>query len=63
MDDDPGGRPGQQGRQVGIFDTLVGTPIGSRVLLQLPAGSNGGPYAVVVDIIAHVPTAKQSLTK
>ncbi len=59
----PAGAPVSKDGKSGIFDTLVGTPIGSRVLLQLPAGSNGGPYAVVVDIIAHVPTAKQSLTK
>lgn len=58
----PAGAPVSKDGKTGIFDTLVGVPVGSRVLLQLPAGSNGGPYAVVVDIIAHVPTAKQSLT-
>lgn len=45
----------------GPFDSLVGLPAGSRVLLQIPAASGGGPYAVVVDIVAHVPTAKESL--
>lgn len=45
----------------GPFDSLAGLPVGSRVLLQIPAASGGGPYAVVVNIVAHVPTAKQSL--
>jgi peptidylprolyl isomerase len=45
----------------GPFDSLAGLPIGSRVLLLLPASGSGGPYAVVVDLVAHVPTAKQSL--
>jgi hypothetical protein len=26
----------------------------------LPEGSGGGPYALVVDVVAHVPTAKES---
>lgn len=43
----------------GVFDTLLGVPVGSRVLLVLPEGSGGGPYALVIDIVAHVPTAKQ----
>lgn len=41
------------------FDSLVGVPVGSRVLLELPAAQSGGPYAVVVDVVAHVPTAAQ----
>lgn len=41
------------------FDSLVGVPIGSRVLLELPAAQSGGPYAVVVDVVAHAPTAAQ----
>ncbi len=41
------------------FDSLVGVPVGSRVLVELPEGQSGGPYAVVVDVIAHVPTAAQ----
>ncbi len=45
----------------GPFDALVGLPLGSRVLLQIPATSGGGPFAVVVNIVAHVPTAKESL--
>lgn len=43
------------------FNALAGVPVGSRVLLELPKTSNGGPYAIVVDIIAHAPTAKESL--
>jgi peptidylprolyl isomerase len=38
-----------------VFDKLVGDPIGSRVLMKLPANSNGGPYAVVAQIAAEVP--------
>lgn len=41
------------------FDSLVGVPVGSRVLLELPEGQSGGPYAVVVDVVAHAPTAAQ----
>jgi peptidylprolyl isomerase len=37
------------------FDALVGTPIGSRVLVELPANTNGGPYALVAQIAAEVP--------
>jgi peptidylprolyl isomerase len=43
-----------------VFDTLRGVPIGSRALIVLPEGSGGGPYALVVDVVAHVPTAKES---
>lgn len=43
-----------------LFDRLEGIPVGSRVLITLPEGSGGGPYAVVVDIVAHVPTAEQA---
>lgn len=32
------------------YDSLDGFPIGSRVLLEVPKNSNGGPYALVVDI-------------
>ncbi len=42
------------------FGSLLGVPVGSRVLLQLPLGSGGGPYAVVADVVAHVPTAAQA---
>jgi peptidylprolyl isomerase len=53
-----------------VFDTLKGDPIGSRVLLVIPASStqasaSASPttepaVAVVVDIVAEVPTAKAS---
>jgi peptidylprolyl isomerase len=42
------------------FDSLAGVPVGSRVLVVLPKGDQGGPYALVVDIVAHVPTAAQA---
>jgi peptidylprolyl isomerase len=34
-----------------IFDGLVGLNIGSRVLLDLPKISSGGPYAVVAEVV------------
>lgn len=33
------------------FDPLVGDPVGSRVLIEIPSSSQGGPYAVVADIL------------
>jgi hypothetical protein len=38
-----------------VFDKLVGDPIGSRVLVKIPANANGGPYAVAAQIAAEVP--------
>lgn len=43
-----------------VFDKLVGVPVGSRAVLELPKSSSGGPYAVVVDVVAHVPTAAEA---
>jgi peptidylprolyl isomerase len=40
------------------FDTLVGVPIGSRVLTLVPESDGQGPYAVAVDIIAQALPAK-----
>ena len=39
--------------QPSVLDALVGVHIGSRVLLLLPKSSQGGPYAVVIDIAAE----------
>lgn len=40
-----------------IFDGLVGMPLGSRVLIELPKitsdGSTEGPYALVTDVVAE----------
>jgi len=36
-----------------IFDALAGVPLGSRVLVDIPAGSGGGPYAFVADLVAE----------
>jgi peptidylprolyl isomerase len=41
--------------QPGVFDKLIGDPIGSRVLIELPANTNGGPYLLAVQIAAEVP--------
>lgn len=34
-------------------DTLIGIPVGSRVLIKLPSSSSGGPYAMVLDVVAQ----------
>ncbi len=36
-----------------VLDSLVGLPIGSRVLIELPKNASGGPYAVAADIVAE----------
>lgn len=36
-----------------IFDALKGVPLGSRVLVDIPAGSSGGPYAFVADLVSE----------
>lgn len=35
-------------------DPFVNMPVGSRVLFEEPKGSNGGPYAIVVDLVADL---------
>ncbi|MCU1490041.1 MAG: peptidylprolyl isomerase FKBP-type [Acidimicrobiaceae bacterium] len=39
--------------QSSILDPLVGVPVGSRVLIQVPKSSGGGPYAFVFDVVAQ----------
>jgi peptidylprolyl isomerase len=68
--DDPEGAPaGPQGVSVGgqqpsPFDLLVGIPVGSRVLLELPAQEGADPakesVAVVIDVLAQHGPAKDS---
>ncbi|HEY5033318.1 MAG TPA: FKBP-type peptidyl-prolyl cis-trans isomerase [Actinomycetes bacterium] len=48
---------GQTG-STGVFDGLIGLPIGSRVLIELPVSQGQGPYAAVVDIVAVAQSAK-----
>lgn len=36
-----------------IFDSLKGVPVGSRVLIEIPAQSGSGPYALVLDAVAQ----------
>lgn len=50
---------GQAGA-AGVFDGLLGVPIGSRVLIEIPAASGQGPYAAVIDIIGVAKSAKDS---
>jgi peptidylprolyl isomerase len=42
-----------------VFDSLKGVPLGSRVLIDLPADEGEGPYAAVVDVISE-PSDPQS---
>lgn len=60
----PQGFPvGVQG-QTSPFDQLVGVPVGSRVLLELPAQQGGNPakdsVAVAIDVVAQHGPAKES---
>jgi peptidylprolyl isomerase len=34
-------------------NTLLGVPVGSRVLVDLPSSSSGGPFAMVIDVVAQ----------
>lgn len=36
-----------------VLSPVIGMPLGSRVLVEIPKGSNGGPYALVVDLVAE----------
>ncbi len=62
----PQGVPVGVPRQPGVFDQLVGVPVGSRVLLQLPARPAQGQsaatqsIAAVLDIVAQPPRAKDA---
>lgn len=55
------------GEQPSPFDLLVGIPVGSRVLLELPAQDGADPttesVAVVIDVIAQHGTAKKESQK
>jgi peptidylprolyl isomerase len=47
----PTGEPVAETSEPGAFDDLVGVPLGSRVLIELPKNSQGdGPYALVADL-------------
>lgn len=47
-----GANIGQAG-QPSIFDQLVGLNIGTRVMIELPKASSGGPYVVVAEIVGE----------
>ena len=55
------------GDQPSPFDLLVGIPVGSRVLLELPAQDGKDPatesVAVVIDVLAQHGPAKKESTK
>lgn len=36
-----------------ILDKTIGMPLGSRILVELPKSTSGGPYALVVDLVAE----------
>ncbi len=42
------------------YDPLIGIPVGSRVLLEIPKTSQGGPYAVVIDVLGQPTEPKGS---
>lgn len=52
-------------QQPSALDPLVGVPVGSRVLLEIPKSSSGGPFALAIDIVAQPTSAatKASSTK
>lgn len=52
----PDGEPIGQKSSPSALDDLIGIPIGSRVLMELPKNSTGGPYAIVFDIVAQPTT-------
>lgn len=54
----PAGVNVQQTGATGVFDGLLGIPIGSRVLIEIPVTSGQGPYAAVIDIVAVAKSAK-----
>jgi len=35
------------------LDRFIGLPVGSRVLLRIPKGTTGGPYAFAIDIVGQ----------
>lgn len=41
------------GGEGNVLDSIVGMPLGSRVLVEIPKSSNGGPFALVVDLVAE----------
>lgn len=44
--------------QPSSLDSLVGLRIGSRVLIEIPKTATGGPYVVVIDLVAQPPAAR-----
>lgn len=56
---DPEGDPVGNPQSPSYYDPLIGLPVGSRVLLEIPKTSQGGPYAVAIDIIGQ-PTEPRS---
>jgi peptidylprolyl isomerase len=55
----PEGDPIGDKSEPSALDKLIGTPLGSRVLLEIPKNSSGGPYALVLDLVAQ-PTGTKS---
>ena len=60
-----GGRAGGRRRRrhqrlPSYYDPLIGIPVGSRVLLEIPKTSQGGPYAVVIDVLGQPSEPKGS---
>lgn len=49
----PDGESIPAGTGTSALSGLVGVPLGSRVLIELPKSSNGGPFAIVMDLVAQ----------
>lgn len=49
----PDGETIPAGAGTSALSGLVGVPLGSRVLIELPKSSNGGPFAIVMDLVAQ----------
>ncbi len=60
QDGTPAGAPIGTAGQKTPFDSLVGVPVGSRVLVEIPAQQGEGPFAVAVDVVGQPGTAKEA---
>jgi peptidylprolyl isomerase len=56
----PVGEPSGDAANPTVFDKLAGVPIGSRVLMTIPASSSQPAVAVAIDIIDQPGTAKEA---
>jgi hypothetical protein len=48
------GTPTSETVDASSLSALIGVHIGSRVIYTIPKQSSGGPYAVVIDVVAEL---------